>query len=209
MIYDVGMKNISKSFFLQIAYLIVSVAFFGCSSIILIEKNTLDGQLRYYAKNSRFAPDTTFHGQYCQWYPNGIKKHEVVYKNGKKDGRETQWDAFGYKVRETDYKNGQKNGLEIFWIGNGVKKRELHYRNDLQNGAEVTYSDNGEKIKEESYVNGKKEGLEYGFDSDGRKIYEVSYKDGKKNGQEIFYNYSAGPRPQSTIVNWIEGNVVK
>jgi antitoxin component YwqK of YwqJK toxin-antitoxin module len=184
------MKNIIERFFLQIVYLIFSVAISGCSSIILIENSSQDGQLRYYAKNSKFAQDTTFSWALLPVYPNGNKKFEVVYKNGKKNGRETQWDAFGYKIRETDYKNDQKNGIEIFWTGNGIKKRELHYKKDLQNGIEITFSENGQKIKEESYVSGKKEGFEYGYDSDGRKIYEVSYKNGKKDGQEIFYNFS-------------------
>lgn len=209
LIYDVGMKNFKNIFFLQIVYLIVLIMVFGCSNIILVEKSSQDSQMRFYAKCSKFAQDTIFHGLYSEWYPNGIKKYEVTYKNGKKNGRETQWDAFGYKVRETEYTSDQKDGVEIFWIGDGIRKRELQYKKGLQNGVEITYSDNGMKIKEEFYLCGKKDGIEYGYDTDGRKVYEVTYKTDRKNGQEIFYDYSAGSRPQSTIVNWVDGNVVK
>jgi antitoxin component YwqK of YwqJK toxin-antitoxin module len=209
LIYYEGMENHKHFQHMLLVLLIWTITLSGCSSIVLVEKSSQDGQERYYIKNAKFSRDTVYQGLFCQWYPNGTKKYEVTYKNGKKDGHEAQWDAFGYKIREAQYKNDQKNGLEIFWIGNGVKKREIQFKNGLQSGLEITYSDSGQKVKEELYLNGKKDGIEYGLDAEGRKIYEVTYKAGKKNGMEIFYDYSTGQKPQSTVVNWVDGNVVK
>ncbi|HEX2958258.1 MAG TPA: hypothetical protein VHO70_15595 [Chitinispirillaceae bacterium] len=192
-----------------IVFLIAAILIAGCSSVVLIEQNSPDGQSRFYAKKPGSSGDTLYHGLYCLWYPNGTKKYEMTYKKGKKNGHETQWDAFGYKVREAEYKNDLKNGLEIFWVGNSIKKREVLYKCGLQNGLEITFSDDGKKIKEEMYLSGKKNGIEYGYDLNGRKVYEVTYKEGKKNGLEIFYNYSSGEKPQSTVVNWVDGNVVQ
>jgi antitoxin component YwqK of YwqJK toxin-antitoxin module len=203
------MRNKKVLFAAFLVFLIVSLMISGCSSVVLIEQNSPDGQSRYYAKKPGSSSDTLYHGLYSLWYPNGIKKYEVTYKKGKKNGHETQWDAFGYKVREADFKNDLKSGLEIFWVGNGTKKREALYKNGLQNGLEITFSDDGKKVKEEMYLNGKKHGVEFGYDSNGRKVYEVTYKEGKKHGQEIFYNYANGEKPQATIINWVDGNVVQ
>jgi antitoxin component YwqK of YwqJK toxin-antitoxin module len=209
LIYHEGMRKRNVHLSIYLVFLFASLMIPGCSSVVLIEQNSPDGQSRYYAKKPGSSSDTIYHGLYCQWYPNGTKKYEVTYKKGKKTGHETQWDAFGYKVREADFKNDLKNGLEIFWVGNGIKKREALYKNGLQNGLEITFSDDGKKVKEENYLNGKKDGVEFGYDSNGKKVYEVTYKEGKKHGQEIFYNYGNGEKPQATIVNWVDGNVVQ
>ena len=82
----------------------VLCAFFAsCSSLKLVEQDTPDGQERFTVKRGSIR-----HGTYTIWYPNGAKKMEVEYRNGKKNGLETLWDAFGAKLRETTYVNGNK-----------------------------------------------------------------------------------------------------
>jgi hypothetical protein len=136
------------------------IGFLGCSSVKMIEQDSEEGQLRFTIKQGGNASDTVYHGIYTIWYPNGMKKLEVTYKNGKKQGMETLWDPHGTKIRETWYNNGKKNGNESYWDSRGNLKKTIAFRNDLQNGMEVTFSANGKKLKEEFYKAGLKEGVE-------------------------------------------------
>ncbi len=49
---------------------------------ILIEDTTSSGQVRYSVKIGR-AKEKIYQGVYTAWYPNGAKKLEVTYNNGK------------------------------------------------------------------------------------------------------------------------------
>lgn len=185
------------------------VNMFGCSGIKLIEQVSSEGQERFTIKKQSTTTDTIYHGLYSMWYPNSIKKMEVSYKNGKKEGVETLWDPFGTKIRETWYKNGKKDGDESYWDVRGNLKKRMHYQNGLQNGVETTFLPDGKKIKEELYKSGIKNGIEKGYDEKERLIYQVLYKNGKKHGEESFYDYSAGVDPVITRIKWEDGEVVK
>ena len=42
------------------------------------------------------------------YWPNGQKRRESHYKNGKRDGLATEWNANGQKLNEKHYKNGKR-----------------------------------------------------------------------------------------------------
>ena len=105
----------------------------SCSNLKLVEQDTPEGQERFTTKRGSIR-----HGTYTIWYPNGAKKMEVEYRNGKKNGLETLWDAFGAKLRETTYVNGNKSGKEIFWNHRGVLEKEILLSCRQTEGLETT-----------------------------------------------------------------------
>ena len=59
--------------------------------------------------------------KYLEYYPNGEKNEEGIYKNGKKDGLWKEWWDNGVKRREVCWKNGVYNGVLIWWNRKGQK----------------------------------------------------------------------------------------
>jgi antitoxin component YwqK of YwqJK toxin-antitoxin module len=203
-------ENLEKEMgFLRIIIVVFLILMISCgvSKPLLIENSTEDGQVRYSVVISGKSKKQIFQGIYTAWYPNGAKKLEVTYDNGLKQGIETFWDAFGVKLRETFYNNGLREGKETYWDTKGKIKREVIYINDIQDGLEVTYNAAGQKVKDEQYVKGIKNGTETGYDEMGRVVYQSSYLNGKKDGKELFYDFSSGPTPTVTEIQWIQGEV--
>ena len=50
--------------------------------------------------------------KHIEYYPNGKKKEEITYKDGKKDGLFTWWYGNGKKEYEGTYKNGKKFSIK-------------------------------------------------------------------------------------------------
>ena len=76
-----------------------------------------------------YLPNETkpFTGMFVDWHPNGQKKEEVNYIDGKEDGKYTQWYENGTKWIEQYYKDGKKDGNSILWFKNGQKRKESNY----------------------------------------------------------------------------------
>ena len=76
-----------------------------------------------------YLPNETkpFTGGFVGWYPNGQKKEEVNYIDGKEDGKYTQWYENGTKWIEQYYKDGKKDGKYTRWDLNGTKAEESNY----------------------------------------------------------------------------------
>lgn len=180
----------------------------ACTSVRIVEENTIEGQARYSLKKSIFLKNEVKIGDYTLWYNNGAKKLLVTYVDGFKQGTETLWDAFGVKIRETVYYNGVKDGIEILWNSNGTKRRETSYKNDLQDGPDITFFPSGKKEKEENYLKGIKDGKEIGYDENGNKIYEASYVSGLKSGSEIFYENRDGSMQVIQEIKWKNGEAI-
>ena len=50
--------------------------------------------------------------KHIKYYPNGNKKEEGTFKDGKKDGLWTWWYENGQKKKEVTYKDGKQEGIE-------------------------------------------------------------------------------------------------
>lgn len=62
------------------------------------------------------------------YWPNGQKRRESHYKNGKPDGLTTHWHENGKKKEEGHYKNGEWDGLWTHWDENGNKTLEMQFK---------------------------------------------------------------------------------
>ncbi len=119
------------------------------------------------------------HGEYEEIYPDGQPKIKSLYKEGKKNGRETIWFKNGNKASEIYYidniKNGSyiifdetsgkmqtngyymnncKNGEWTEWYENGNKKSNGHYLIDNKNELWTEWFENSDPKFEELYING-------------------------------------------------------
>jgi hypothetical protein len=61
-----------------------------------------------YEVNSEVA----YTGKYVEWYPDGQKRAEGNYKDGKLDGWQTAWHENGTTAYESNYKDGKWDGLQ-------------------------------------------------------------------------------------------------
>jgi len=59
-----------------------------------------------------------------KYYPNGKKKSEGIYKDGKLDGLSTVWYENGHKEFEATWKDGEIDGLATGYHENGQKRSE-------------------------------------------------------------------------------------
>jgi antitoxin component YwqK of YwqJK toxin-antitoxin module len=62
------------------------------------------------------------------YYSNGNKKSEELYKNDYKNGKSTYYYPFGGKEKEGNYENCIEIGVWTFWDETGQKTAEKEYK---------------------------------------------------------------------------------
>lgn len=97
---------------------------------------------------------TPFSGKVVEAWPNGRKKSETTYKDGKRDGLLVVWYESGQKKGEGTNKDGKLQGLATTWYENGQKKVEGNYRDGKLEGLFTEWHENGEKKSETPYRDG-------------------------------------------------------
>ena len=96
--------------------------------------------------NIGFLPNENipFTGRFEEFYPNGQKKGEVHWKDGRLIGVSIWWHENGQKKSEQDNSNNNMRS----WYENGQKKDELIYINGQLNSVTEWY-ENGQKKSEQ------------------------------------------------------------
>jgi hypothetical protein len=97
--------------------------------------------------------DYVLHGTETWYYPDGTKKYEVTYQDGKKLGKES------------------------FWLPGGVLRSEWDHRPD-GTGTWTHYWPNGRKKIESIWKGFKADGVATHWDQQGKVIQQVTFKDG-------------------------------
>ena len=117
----------------------------------------------------------THHGgvgkKHVEWYDNGKKKKELVFKNGKINGIAVGWDENGNKRFEENYKDGKKDGLQVHWYENGQKMEAINAKDGKKDGLETQWHENGKKKLEANFINDKLMNF-INWNEDGKKIKE-------------------------------------
>jgi antitoxin component YwqK of YwqJK toxin-antitoxin module len=103
------MKKIS-AFILAIAFLVIAGECLARTTSVTEESDGLT-----YIPNET----TPFTGTVETKFPNGQKKTEAIYVDGKLNGLKTIWFESGQKQSELNYKEGKLNGLLTAWFENG------------------------------------------------------------------------------------------
>ena len=143
-------------------------------------------------------------GIWTDWYENGRKEREILYKRGKiiefvghwnKYGNEWSdedepttktpitklWYDNGRKYYEGTWKDGEKGGVWTFWYENGKKEGEGKYIEGFyehfspkRDGKWTEWYYNGQKKSEKTWVDGKVDFVENSWDKTGK----IMVKDG-------------------------------
>lgn len=118
-----------------------------------------------------------FTGKNETYYPNGKKKFEENYKDGKVNGFKWYGDD-GKLITESIYKDGEKYS-SVQYYSNGKKFMETNYKDGKQNGLSTMWSENGNKVEEINYKDGKQHGLSTVWFGNNNKVGFI-YENGKK-----------------------------
>lgn len=153
----------------------------GSQSRALLDKeiNHPDGSVkekyRYYLEaGNREVRD----GLQEEFYPDGSKKGEITWREGKENGLVTYFHPDGRKSYQANYVDGKKNGYATVWHPNGQKQWQTVFRNGLAHGVWREWHADGKKKFEANYNNGKLEGLATWWHENGRIWQERSYQSG-------------------------------
>jgi len=113
-----------------------------------------------------------------EFYPNGSKKGEIPWRNGKEDGLVVYYYQDGRKSYEANYKEGKKNGFATVWYPNGQKQWQTVFRAGLTHGVWREWYADGKKKFEANYSDGKLDGLATWWYDNGHIWQERSFQDG-------------------------------
>ena len=163
-------------------------------------------------KPIEFLEDARFTGKLEGFYRNGIKKWEIEYKDGRRDGILLLWADNGVLYKKLSYVRGLKEGpYQTFRIhshrdlrlpGDGSLVSEVGYLAGVKEGEEIEWYPHGWIKMRRVYVNGLLDGQavsyfngKYGADGypidDGspqKVMSENYYINGLLNGTSITYN---------------------
>jgi antitoxin component YwqK of YwqJK toxin-antitoxin module len=117
-------------------------------------------------------------GQDEEYHPDGSKKGEITWKDGKENGPVVYYYADGRKSYEANYKEGKKHGYATVWFPNGQKQWQTVFREGLTHGLWREWYADGKKKFEANYGDGKLDGLATWWHDNGRLWQERSYQDG-------------------------------
>ena len=140
-------------------------------------------------------------GPYINWYPNGNKKQQGAFSNGKFDGSISSWAEDGTLIEQRTYRKGQLNGPLVQYSRTGSKLREEHYLEGKRDGLFRSYNKNGTPLMEGYLRNNLKEGTWIIFSKDSQPKSKISYRLGKKEGRAELYFPSGLPSAQGAYHN--------
>ncbi|MAN82632.1 MAG: hypothetical protein CMO50_05210, partial [Verrucomicrobiales bacterium] len=70
-----------------------------------------------------FYEGSPYTGTKSEFYPDGQKRAEMYYKNGRRFGISNAWHENGQKWARADFKNGLPEGRSIIWYESGLVKK--------------------------------------------------------------------------------------
>jgi antitoxin component YwqK of YwqJK toxin-antitoxin module len=86
-------------------------------------------------------------------YPNGKKKMEGSFANGKRIGNWMAWYENGILWSQGNYIDGKRNGYSALYYPDGKLRAEGAYKNDKRIGQWSFYGEDGSLVKEINYDN--------------------------------------------------------
>jgi len=104
----------------------------------------------YYLPNQNMP----FTGKAVAKWPNGQKKTEINYKDGKRDGLKAHWYESGQKLSEISYKAGKHDGPLTVWYENGKLRRKGNNMDGKMVGIWTHWYENNQQRDEMFYISG-------------------------------------------------------
>jgi antitoxin component YwqK of YwqJK toxin-antitoxin module len=113
-----------------------------------------------------------------EFFPNGGKKGELTWQNGKENGLVIYYYPDGRKSYEANYQEGKKHGYATVWYPTGQKQWQTVFREGLTHGLWREWYADGKKKFEANYAGGKLDGLATWWYDNGRIWQERTYEEG-------------------------------
>ena len=114
----------------------------GLGEQTVLERKNLIKRGGLFCEASAYRP---FTGTAVEYWPNGQKKEEAEYRDGKKHGVTTEWYESGQKKSEIEYHDGREHGKLTLWYENGQKMAEWELRYGSRHGMHIRWFENGKK----------------------------------------------------------------
>jgi antitoxin component YwqK of YwqJK toxin-antitoxin module len=122
----------------------------------------INGVVKMYDENSNQILSTNYKKNRkntieIEYYPNGMAKSIITYKDDKIHGMKREYyEKSGKLWSETNYIQNKKNGTLKWFYENGKVWIELNFINDKPHGMKKEYDENGKVLKIEKYNHGVK-----------------------------------------------------
>jgi antitoxin component YwqK of YwqJK toxin-antitoxin module len=119
-------------------------------------------------------------GQWIEYYLDGSKKGEGIYKDGQKEGKWTYYTLKGTIEQTGTFKKGIPEGEWLWYYTNGFLRRREEFSRGNLNGEYIEKDSSGNEIIKGNYSEGVLEG-NWRYELNDH-IEEGSYVGGEKNG---------------------------
>ncbi|WP_224246223.1 toxin-antitoxin system YwqK family antitoxin [Hyalangium gracile] len=106
------------------------------------------------AKTNAKDRNSSAHGPFVSFHPNGQKRAEGQNTDGMQTGLWTYFDENGRKIEEIEYTAHHYNGRHVQYFPSGKVKLEERWVHGNREGASTTYSEDGKKVAEAEYRGG-------------------------------------------------------
>jgi len=130
-------------------------------------------------REERVYKEGRLHGRVLTWYPNGQAEAEEHYRNGKPHARWRLWYPDGTPASEESYRDGLLDGALKQWHGNGAIAVEARYEAGTPVGTMTFWHPGGAKAEEGSFVEGQPAGPWTRWDEHGDVIEERGFETGE------------------------------
>ena len=141
-------------------------------------------------------PNTVYAEVIKEYFPSGILKSEIEYKDGTrtktskgvKDGVEKIYYNTGQLAYVVHNVEGKRDGKLLWYEIDGQLIKETNFHLGKQEGWEKVYFPNGQLQHSVKYVDDRKEGVEKEYYSTGALASEVTFVHGKREGMYKRYH---------------------
>ncbi|MCT6881736.1 MAG: toxin-antitoxin system YwqK family antitoxin, partial [Snodgrassella alvi] len=136
-------------------------------------------------------------GKLQLWYPDGQKKIQGNYKNGKPVGQWHTWYPNGQMAIEMSWQKGQPSGRTMSWYENGQKRGELNFINGKAEGRWQRWYPNGQ-LKQDMYVHHGIVQTMTTWDDKGHLLADVAIHENKVSGVVLSW-YDSGAKKSESV----------
>ncbi len=147
---------------------------------------------KWYLKNSSNA----YSGKFIDYYLDGKKQGEGIFKNGKVNGLRKMYFQNGQISMERVYSSGVENGFEKEYYEDGTIKQKGVFLNGKENGTWEMYHPNGQLKQRTTFDYGKMDGESISYYSTGKIRSTEKFKKGisakDKDNSKKYDLYSDG-----------------
>ena len=119
--------------------------------------------------------------------PEGTKKSEGLYEDGKKEGLWKYYNYYGKLASTENLDKDKLDGVTTSYYPDGKVKDSITYSDDEKDGYYVSYHVNGKMDTQGWYKNGNKQGDWYYYDLKSNLIKHNFFENGELHGRSDFF----------------------